>query len=116
MRKTILLLCAFTFVITAFAQDITGQWNGVLKVQTAQLRIVFHIIKDDNGYTATMDSPDQGAKDIAVTTTTFEDPKLNLEIKNAGITYEGELKDKTIEGSFKQGGLSLPLNLTRDAV
>ena len=116
MRKITLLLSAFIIVCTAFAQEITGEWNGVLKVQAMQLKLVFHITKNSDGYTATMDSPDQGVKGISVTTATFEDPKLELEIKNIGIEYEGELKDKTIEGTFKQGGLSLPLNLTRDSV
>lgn len=32
------------------AQGITGQWNGALKVQGIQLRIVFHISKTDTGY------------------------------------------------------------------
>jgi len=114
MKKIILILCAVVFVFNAFPQDITGQWNGVLKVQTMHLRIVFHITKNDSSYTATMDSPDQGARGIPVTTTSFENPKLKLEVKNAGIEYAGELKDKIIEGTFKQGGLTIPLNLTRD--
>ena len=114
MKKLITLLCTIITVFTTRAQDITGQWNGVLKVQAVQLRIVFHITKMDSAYSATMDSPDQGAKGIPVTTTSFENPKLKLEVKNAGITYEGELKDNIIEGSFKQGTLSTQLNLTRD--
>jgi hypothetical protein len=53
------------------AQDITGQWNGVLSFQGVNLRIVFHIQKIEDGYKATMDSPDQGATGILVTSVTF---------------------------------------------
>lgn len=53
------------------AQEITGEWNGVLSVQGMKLRLVFHVTKTDAGFTATMDSPDQGAKGIAMTAASF---------------------------------------------
>jgi fermentation-respiration switch protein FrsA (DUF1100 family) len=108
----------FTLLISHVltAQDITGQWNGVLTIQGTQLRVVFHVSKTDNGYSATMDSPDQGAKGIPVTNTTFESPVLKFQIVNAGIEYIGELMGNEIMGTFKQGGLELPMNLTRETI
>lgn len=96
------------------AQNITGEWNGILKVQTIQLRIVFHVTKTANGYDATMDSPDQGAAGIPVTTTTFKNSILTLNIPNLGVEYNGEFKGDSIAGTFKQSGLSIPLVLTRE--
>ena len=113
MKKTLATLIAATICITAFCQDITGTWNGILKVQGMQLRLVFNISKTDNGYSATMDSPDQGAKDIPVTTISYENSKLQLKIDNAGIVYEGITENDSVVGTFKQGGLSAPMNLTR---
>ena len=110
-----IVVIAFT-VLNSFGQDITGQWNGALKVQGMQLRIVFNITKTVDGYSSTMDSPDQGAKGIPVTFTSFVNSKLTLEISNAKIEYSGELKDKTIEGTFKQSGMQLPLNLSREQI
>jgi len=98
-----------------FGQDITGQWNGILKVQGTQLRIVFNISKSENGFTSTMDSPDQGAKGIPVTSTGFENSTLKLAVSSARIEYEGVLgSDQIIVGNFKQGGMSFPLNLSRE--
>jgi len=113
--KTILtiFLSAITMV-AAFGQDITGQWVGVLKIQAGmQLHVVFNITKSDKGYTTTMDSPDQGAKGIPVTGTTFENAKLKLEIPAAHIEYNGELTGDSVTGTFQQGGLKLPLNLSK---
>jgi len=98
-------------------QNITGQWNGTLKVQGTQLRIVFNISKAENGYTSTMDSPDQGAKGIPVTTTSFENSTLKLTVSNLGVEYQGTLEsDNVIVGNFKQAGMSFPLNLSKGTI
>jgi uncharacterized protein len=98
-------------------QDITGSWNGILEVQGTQLRLVFNISKTDNALKATMDSPDQGAKDIPCTAASFEDGTLKIAVAAAGIKYEGKLEnEKTIKGNFMQGGLKLPLNLSKEKV
>jgi pimeloyl-ACP methyl ester carboxylesterase len=116
MKKTTLFLLSALTTFIMYGQDITGQWNGILKVSGMQLRVVFNIKKTDNGYSSTMDSPDQGAKGIPVTTTTFENSKLKLEIANAKIEYFGELKDNVITGTFKQGGQEISLNLSREQI
>lgn len=115
--KTFFLLLLIILPTTSMnAQDVTGQWNGVLKIQGTNLRIVFHITKTDSGYTSNMQSPDQGTMTIPVTKTTFENGKLSIEIQNAGINYDGGLKGDSIVGVFKQGGLELPVNLIRNAI
>ena len=108
-----LLLAIFLSGAISQAQDITGQWNGVLSVQGMNLRIVFHITKTDNSYTSTMDSPDQKAAGIPVATTTFDGSKLSLSVPNLGLLYEGEFKTDSIAGTFKQGELLLPLTLQK---
>ncbi|HEU4790900.1 MAG TPA: alpha/beta hydrolase [Flavobacterium sp.] len=113
MKKTVFFLMAILVSFTMASQEITEQWNGVLKVPGGQLRVVFNISKTDNGYSATLDSPDQGAKGIPVTTTSFENSVLKLEIPSAGIAYEGIVKDNAIAGNFKQGGQSFVLDMTR---
>jgi pimeloyl-ACP methyl ester carboxylesterase len=114
--KTTFFFLAFLTSFSVSAQDITGQWNGALKIQGNQLRIVFHISKTDTGFTATMDSPDQNAKGIPVTTTTFENSKLKLEITNLKFEYDGELDGSVIKGTLKQNGQVFPLDLSREQI
>jgi pimeloyl-ACP methyl ester carboxylesterase len=117
MKKTITILFFLVLkTLTGSAQDITGQWNGILQVSGIQLRVVFNITKSDTGYSSTMDSPDQGAKGIPVTSTIFENPKLVLEVSGAGIEYEGELKEGIIAGTFRQSGQSFALDLKRESI
>lgn len=99
-----------------YGQDITGQWNGIIKVQGMQLSLVFHITKSDSGLTSTMDSPDQKAFGIPVTSTTFENSKLKMVIATANIEYNGEFKSDNIAGTFKQSGQEFPLNLTKGII
>ena len=111
----IALICALSLPVAG--QEIAGDWSGVLKVQQIQLRVVFHIQKNASGYGATMDSPDQGAKGIPVTSVSYEKAALKLSIANIGVTYEGVLDDGgNITGTFRQTGQSFPLNLSRQIV
>lgn len=104
---------AVLFSITMFGQEIVGQWFGILKVPDMQLNLVFNISKTKNGFTSTMDSPDQKAIGIPVTTTSFENSILTLAIPAGGIEYEGKLNsDNTISGKFKQAGQTFELNLS----
>jgi uncharacterized protein len=114
MRKSTLILFAFLASLSIYAQDISGKWNGVLKAQGGQLRLVFNITHAEKGFSSTMDSPDQGANGIPVTSTNYENSMLKLEVSNAGIQYEGVLNNENaFVGTFKQGGQSFPLILTK---
>ena len=42
-------------------------------------------IKTENGYSSTMDSPDQGANGIPITSISYSNSILAIEISNAGI-------------------------------
>ncbi len=116
-QKIVAILFAILFTGTfAYAQDITGQWNGVLSVQGINLRIVFHIEKNSEGYSSTMDSPDQNATGIPVKTTSFDGSKLSLAVPNIGLTYEGEFKTDSVAGILKQNGVSFPMTLKRTPI
>lgn len=117
MKTFSILLITFLVSFSLTAQEIAGQWNGALKVQGTQLRLVFNITKTDNGLSSTMDSPDQGAKGIPTTTTSFENSILKITIENAKIEYIGTLgNDNIIVGTFKQGGQTFPMNLSKEII
>lgn len=116
MKKTITLLLILCTSFS-FAQDISGGWTGTLNVQGTELPLVFNFTKTSTGFEATMDSPKQGVKGIPVDEVTFITKKLTVEVKAAGIKYEGEWKtDTEITGNFIQGTFSAPMNLTKGVV
>ena len=117
MKKTILIIITILASSFAIGQEIAGQWNGLLKVPGAELRIVANITKTETGYVSTLDSPDQNAKGIPVATTTFENSILKLEIPVINGSYEGTLNsDNIIVGKLTQNGQSFDVNLSKEIV
>jgi uncharacterized protein len=95
--------------------EIDGAWLGTLDVSVMKLRLIFHITNTADGLTATMDSPDQGAKGLPVTTVTRNGPSVVLQMKQLGGQYEGKLnQDLTVmDGTWTQAGNPYPLSLKR---
>lgn len=106
------ILCIFH----GFCQpSITGSWNGLLRVQGSELRLVINIEQTENGLTATMDSPDQGAKGLPISKISFADSLLSFEVSNLQVKYLGKkLSSTLIEGTFTQSGYPFPLNLSSE--
>ncbi len=94
------------------AQDIVGSWNGILKVQTQELVIVFNISENAGVLSSTMDSPSQGAMGLATDNTTFIDNILTIDMSKFGINYVGTYNGTSIIGTFTQGGTPISLDLT----
>lgn len=113
MRTTVFLLLLLLSFTSGYGQEITGDWNGVLKVGEVKMRLVLHVVKTETGFKSTLDSPDQGASGIPATKTTFENAELHVAIASLNLEYKGTMSGDSIKGSFKQAGQELPLDLVR---
>ena len=113
------LICAVLLYAAAFAQaqNIAGDWQGTLSANGAELRLVLHIVQNADGtYKATLDSVDQGANGIPVTSIAIKNASLNLTIDAVHGTYEGKVSADAskIEGMWTQRQ-ALPLTFKRAA-
>lgn len=95
-------------------EGITGDWSGAIEAGGQKLPLVFHIGREGDGLTATMDSPAQGAAGIPVDEVSFEGATLELVMNALAARYTGELTESgdAIVGTFRQGGQELDLRLT----
>lgn len=103
--------------LPAAADRLAGNWQGALKVGAVELRLVLKIVKDakqPGGFKATLDSVDQGAKDIPIDTVTLNDAQVKLASKLIKAAFEGTLSEdgQELVGQWKQNG-SLPLTFQR---
>ncbi len=114
------LVCAIFLAVgigASHAQNIAGDWQGTLKVGGAELRLVLHVAKNTDGsLKATLDSVDQGANGIPVTSISLKDSKLNFTVDAVHGTYEGKVTSdgNEISGTWTQGQ-ALPLSFKRTA-
>ena len=112
MKKHIIFIFLVLATLQSTAQ-IEGYWKGQIKLGAQELEMAFDIKAIDNGYAATFDVPAQGAFDIPVDETTFQDGILQLTMSAMGASYSGTLKGDVIEGEFTQHGMTFQLNLAK---
>jgi len=116
-RIPILIALVVAAACSLSAQQVTGNWQGTLSAGGSQLRLKLHISKSaDGSLKAILDSIDQGANGIPVSSISVQDGKLNLGVDAVRGTYEGEIAadGNTITGTWRQGQ-SLPLDFQRAA-
>lgn len=116
MKKTLLAIILTQLTFISFASPIIGDWHGELSAQSMKLRISFHVTETDDGIYTTMDSPDQGAMGIPTTSSTYIDNTLHVVMENLGVDFSGKLVGGEIDGIFSQGGLDLPLIISKKEV
>jgi hypothetical protein len=61
-----------------------------------------------------MDSPDQGAKDIPVTSASMTEGKLTLKVAAVMGNYSATVSGNKMDGTWTQGGKPMPLVLTKE--
>jgi alpha-beta hydrolase superfamily lysophospholipase len=114
MNNRVFFLIIFFFTLSASAQQITGFWNGKLKIPSSQVSISFHITYEADRYRATMDIPEQGARNIRVDSVRIDGKQIWINLEVIKAAYLGEFtSDSSTTGEWQQAGLKLPLNLVK---
>ena len=115
------ILLILSYNILNAQADVTGIWNGTLKVP-GDLHLVLHISKSQTGlYDGVLDSPDQNVSGIKcdkveVSTSTQDSVILSFTITKIKLSYTGKLvNDSTLSGTFTQG-ITIPLDFHRTGV
>ena len=102
------------------AQNITGTWQGTLKVNgtngSVDLRTVMKISRADNdSLKGVFYSIDQDPTPVAMTSITLKGTAVKVSLVQMNGAFDGTLSGdgNTISGKWTQGGRVLPLNLVR---
>ena len=70
--------------VTSFAQgpDLAGDWRGTLKAGLVELRLILHVVKRaDGSLGATLDSIDQGATAIPVSSIALRETLVSFAVE-----------------------------------
>jgi len=98
------------------APSLEGSWAGALQADGVTLKLLLKVAKTANGsYAATMDSIDQGVRDVPVTAVSYTNPLVRVELKTLDAEYEARLdrSASAMSGQWRQLGRSYPLLFKR---
>src|SRR6185312_12020329 len=111
-RVALLLLLAAA-ACSAQTQSIVGDWRGTLRAGGTELRLALHVTQSaDGALHATLDSLDQGAPGIPVSSIEVKDSRVTLQVAAVAGSYTGTINGGEITGTWSQGGNALPLTFT----
>jgi uncharacterized protein len=96
-------------------ETLTGSWMGKISTGAIELRVVFNLsIAEKDSLIATLDSPDQGVKNIKLGPVTLKDDNIKISAGALLSEYNGVIRNDTIiEGTWTQAGRSMALNLNK---
>lgn len=108
-----LLLIFFSSIVGNACDSLYGSWNGVLEIAPMQkLNLGLNVSKASDGSSrVTLDSPLQGAFDIAGNVVFLSSDSISVAVERIGMTYTAKLYDGVLKGIFKQGTFTLALDM-----
>jgi pimeloyl-ACP methyl ester carboxylesterase len=94
-----------------------GDWDALLEAGSTRLRLVLHIRVAEAGTVTSLDSLDQGATGIPVSTVRRDGTTVTIESKRIAAQFVGTLgaDGRTIAGRWAQAGQFFPLTFARRA-
>ncbi len=100
---------------TPITKDLEGTWEGALEVGGKTLRLVLTLTSAEGRAVGSLVSVDQGGVAIPIASVQQNASHLKLDIRAIVASYEGDLKDGQIAGTWVQGPNNLPLVFKRSA-
>jgi RNA polymerase sigma factor (sigma-70 family) len=101
---------------TRAGSDLQGCWKGTLNAGGVALRLAFKIAEPaDGSFVGEVDSIDQGANSLVVSSITYDKPAVQMEVGAVGGVFEGKVNSDGTEitGTWTQGVSVLPLAIKR---
>src|ERR1035441_6188702 len=118
MKRLMLCLTVIAAMIgtAAWAQDVTGDWQGTLTVTGKPIRMVLKVTKGDKGgWSAKLYNADRGTPPISASSVTLDGSSFRFSVDLMGASFAGKVSadGKTMVGSWTQGPQPVPLTLVR---
>lgn len=117
MKSIITTFFLIVFATSAtFSQSLEGVWHGITKTpDDKEIVFVFLFEKNQDDYSVTMAVPTFNVSEIKPKSTILKEGHLTIEDTGLNMKYDGVWNENTtqIEGTYKEGGVKLLLNLKK---
>jgi pimeloyl-ACP methyl ester carboxylesterase len=98
--------------------DLTGTWLATLDLPPMPIRLVLNFERGADGdWTGTLDSPDQGAIGIPITSVAVTGQRVDVQLNAVALGFAGDLSEdgQTLTGAIGQAGANIPIVFERQA-
>ena len=116
LTMAIAFLTSVLMSFTSYGANLKGQWQGNLEIGQQLVPIILNVEHVSNKFSATIDSPMQGVKDIPVKSVEVNGNKIAFNIAAFGARYEASLEDGELVGVWNQSGQSFPLQMQQPPI
>ena len=126
---SILLKTLFVVIVTVVglstsdAEDrVVGHWEGQIEIPGQPITVKIDLTLNDSNWTGTIDIPTQGTNDLPLSDihVVEEDDSVHIKFSIRNIpgnpTFDGQLQEGTISGTFTQSGATFGFQLSRESV
>jgi dienelactone hydrolase len=116
ITKLAALLLFLFFIHTSYPQQtIDGSWSGAISIMGSELGIDVRFKTDTDSLRATIDIPQQNAKDLKLIHVEYTSPKVYFELPAGTSTavFDGKLEGDSIKGKFTQAGMEGEFHLVK---
>ena len=110
-------------ISVSYAEDrVVGHWEGHIEIPGQSLAVKIDLAVDDSNWSGTIDVPVQGAKDLPLSgiDVVEKDNGVRVKFSIRGVpgnpTFDGQLQEGVISGTFSQGGAKFDFRLSREVV
>ena len=117
----VIVLAASTPV--SYAEDrVAGHWEGHIEIPGQSLAVKVDLTVDDTDWRGTIDIPAQGAKELPLSEIHIgeSDGTIHVKFSIRGVpgnpTFDGQLQEGAISGTFSQGVATFDFRLSRETV
>lgn len=94
-------------------QNFAGDWSGRIPQGGGSLGLVLHLQKSGDSWQGTLDSPDQKAFGIPLSSVEIIGDSLSIGVQDLLLSFRGTLRDNAIQGLFLQGRFGTDMVLYR---
>lgn len=112
------LVCGLAVLISlnGNAQEILGDWYGLLNAMGSKLNIVFHIEASGDSLKGTVDSPDQNSFGVPMDKVTYANNELEITFGKGTVVYKATYSpsDSFLRGTFTQNNFTFLMSCARE--
>ena len=123
LKATLIIIALIAGVSISYAADpVAGHWEGHIEIPGQPLAVKVDLAMNDSDWGGTIDIPAQGAKGLPLSDIGVEENDVGMHVKFSirGVpgnpTFDGQLQDGVISGTFSQGGATFGFRLSREVV